>query len=56
MLDDTSWLEPVAHLRASEAQSWISLNEGAKLYEEGPAGEEGAQEIIDLYQRRPQVN
>jgi hypothetical protein len=35
-LDDTSWLEPVAHLWTRSAQPWVEIPEGAVRYETQP--------------------
>ena len=36
-LDDTSWLEPVAHLWTRSAQPWFRFPEGVTTYETQPA-------------------
>lgn len=35
-LDDTSWLEPIAHIWTSSAQSWLEIPTGVLLYEKEP--------------------
>lgn len=35
-LDDTSWLEPVAHLWTRSAQPWVKIPEGVVRYETQP--------------------
>jgi hypothetical protein len=36
-LDDTSWLEPVAHIWVRSKQPWVSIPEGALQFETQPA-------------------
>lgn len=38
-LDDRSWLEPVAHIWVSRAQSWFRIPEGVLVFPEQPADE-----------------
>lgn len=35
-LDDTSWLEPFAHIWTARAQPWVTFRAGPKLYEHNP--------------------
>ena len=60
MLDDTSWLQPVAHLWTRSAQPWFTFPEGVTKYATQPAhfsellrlwserGVTGVQQIKDL--------
>ena len=36
-LDDTSWLEPQAHVWTSRAQPWVDVPEGPMTFERSPA-------------------
>src|SRR5215208_1434106 len=45
-LDDTSWLKPVAHLWASEAQPWFTFPVGVRVYQTQP---EDAAELVRLW-------
>lgn len=47
-LDDTSWLEPVAHLWTRSAQPWVRLPPGATTYDTQP----GFEELAALWQSR----
>jgi hypothetical protein len=46
-LDDTSWLKPVAHIWASEAQPWFAFPEGVRVYQTQP---EDRLELVRLWQ------
>lgn len=35
-LDDTSWLQPPAHIWTARAQPWMRFPEGATLHEQNP--------------------
>lgn len=35
-LDDTSWLRPMAHFFASEAQGWVRIPEDAQVFDTMP--------------------
>lgn len=48
-LNDTTWLQPIAHIWTKRAQSWIPLQQELyKCYEEEPDDEE----LLHLWQRR----
>lgn len=51
-LDDTSWLEPVAHIWTRSAQPWYAFPEGVARYETQPAD---MRELVALWRqtRRP---
>jgi hypothetical protein len=36
MLDDTSWLTPVAHMFLKSAQPWVKSADGAECFDENP--------------------
>jgi hypothetical protein len=48
-LDDTSWLDPVAHLWTRSAQKWVRLPEGVKQYEQQPPD---LMELVALWRDR----
>ena len=35
-LDDTTWLEPLAHIWTARAQPWVTFKPGTKQYEQNP--------------------
>ncbi|MDJ0865374.1 MAG: GFA family protein [Myxococcota bacterium] len=35
-LDDTSWLEPIAHIWTASAQPWVPIPEGVRRHERNP--------------------
>lgn len=35
-LDDTSWLDPIAHIWTSSAQPWVQIPDGVLRYEQQP--------------------
>ncbi len=48
-LDDTSWVEPVAHFWTRSAQPWVKLGSETAIYETQP---EDLQELIRLWRQR----
>ena len=48
-LDDTSWLQPVAHIWTSRAQPWIEIPPDVLVYEEQP---EDGLELVRAWKRR----
>lgn len=48
-LDDTSWLQPVAHIWTRSAQPWFVFPEGVKCYEVQPASMD---ELGELWRNR----
>ncbi|MGR8946490.1 MAG: GFA family protein [Gammaproteobacteria bacterium] len=48
-LDDTSWVDPVAHIWTRSAQPWIRFNDNAKQFAGMP---ENPLELIDLWAQR----
>jgi len=50
LLDDTSWLRPIAHLWTRSAQPWFVFPEGVPKYEQ-QTGDLGV--LIDLWRNRP---
>jgi hypothetical protein len=47
-LDDTSWLEPVAHIWTRSAQPWYAFPEGVARYETQPAD---MRELVALWRQ-----
>jgi hypothetical protein len=50
-LDDTSWLEPVAHIWTRSAQRWLALPEAALRFEARPT-EEGVLAMVRAWKER----
>jgi hypothetical protein len=50
ILDDTSWLRPVAHIWTRSAQPWFVFPEGVPKYEKQTGD---LQILIDLWRNRP---
>ena len=48
-LDDTSWVEPVAHIWTSSAQPWIRFDENAKKF---PGMPENPVELVELWTQK----
>ena len=48
-LDDTKWLEPVAHMWTRSKQPWVKIPEGAKQFEGQPGD---FKEMFALWQQR----
>ena len=48
-LDDTSWLEPVAHIWTRSAQKWVEIPEGVARYETQPAS---MAELVTLWRNK----
>ena len=48
-LDDTSWVEPVAHFWTRSAQPWVKFASDTVIYETQP---EDLQELIRLWRQR----
>ena len=51
-LDDTSWLEPIAHIFTSRAQPWVEIPEEGLAYEGQP---EDDLELVRAWRRRSPV-
>jgi hypothetical protein len=49
VLEDTKWLDPVAHIWTRSAQPWVRLPEGVKQYEQQPAD---FTELVTLWRER----
>ena len=48
-LDDTGWLEPIAHIWTSSAQPWVEIPAGVLLYEHEP---EDSLELVRAWRGR----
>ena len=51
-LDDTSWLQPVAHIWARSAQPWFVFPEGIKRYDVQPTSMDEIAELWRKYRER----
>lgn len=53
-LDDTSWLQPIAHIWLRSAQPWVPIDRSAtRCYEREP---ENGDELAELWRQRTQGN
>jgi hypothetical protein len=51
-LNDTKWLQPVAHIWSRSAQPWVEFGKDCLVYPENPAGFEAMLEAWQVMRRR----